>query len=456
MTTAHTGVALPGFAGRKARTAFLVVTLFIALTDGFDLSVFGVTLPVMIAKGEWGITSLTAGTIASAQLFGMLVGSLVLGYLADRFGKKTILLCTLVLYAIATLAVIVTPNVTVFTILRFVAGIGIGGVLLILIALVSELSLPDRRYFNNTIMLSGSALGGAVAPLTGALLLIHVDFRVLYTIGGVAALVMVPFAIAFIPESPNYLRLHGRHDRATTALKRMGLEQTTSATAPAVKARVRELFVRGLRARTIMSLVAAIFVFSLSTAFPTWFPQYLVLGGVELSNALLLVTLLALGAIVGPIIGGRLQDKGNAKIVVAVYFLCAALTLAGIALLLGAPVWMIMVLIFLFGAFNSPFLFNGLIANAFPVHLRGTMLGVEFAAGRTGAVVAASFGGWVASAGLPPAWNLIIWALVPLAAALVIFVIPVPRRDADGDPGVGETGSRFVETAPTAATETRQ
>ncbi|MDQ0691320.1 MFS transporter [Arthrobacter sp. W4I7] len=408
---------------RRTRIAFLAITTFIALLDGFDLSIMGVTLPVLLARETWGITALSAGTVASAQLFGMLVGAILSGTLSDRLGKRKVLIATLTLFSTFTLAVVIAPSLTVFIVFRFLAGMGIGGVLLVLVAIVSEFSLPNRRFINNAVMLAGSAVGGLLAALSGSLLLAHVDFRWLWVVPGAIGVLVIPLALVLIPESMAYLQSKGRTQRATDIADRFGVP-LPAITEKAVRAPIRTLFAPDLRARTILCLLAAAFVFIMSTAFPTWLPQYLVMGGVELSNALLLVAALSLGATIGPLFGGRLQDRGNARLVVSGYFGASSIALAVIGLAIGAPFALVIALIFVFGAFNTPFLFNGLVANAYPAELRGTILSAVYTVGRTAAIGGAGLGGVVAAAGWHPTFLFLVWALVPLSAAILVFLIP--------------------------------
>ncbi|MFG3620604.1 MFS transporter [Nocardia sp. NPDC047654] len=414
---------------KALRRRFLVVATILAIADGFDASLVGVTLPVILAKGEFGVTPGTAGAVASAQLLGMLVGAVVAGILADRIGKKKVMLATLILFSVFTLAVSIAPGLTLFLVFRFLAGVGIGGIVPTLIAYVAEFSLRERRFANNTIMLVGTAIGGMLAPLAGLALLagLGLDFRILWIMGGVFGLLLVPVAVATMPESWAYLQTHGQPQRAASLRARFGLGDL-DVPASGDRPQLRTLFTREYRGRTILIAISAMFVIGSSTAFPTWLPQYLVLGGVQFSNALALSALVTFGTIVGCLVGGRMQDRGNPRIVVAVFLLLTGLALVAIGLALGAPFWLILVLLLCYGLVNNPFMFNGLVANVYPPHLRGSILSVDFGVGRAAAVVAAALGGVIAAANLPPAVNFILWALLPLAAALAVFLIPAYRR----------------------------
>jgi AAHS family benzoate transporter-like MFS transporter len=426
---------------RGRATAFLAVVTTIALADGFDSSLTAITMPVLIATGEWGTTAQSAAAIPTAQLAGMLVGAVLAGWLSDRIGRRRVIVGTLVLFTIFTAATIIVSNLAVFVLFRFLGGIGIGGVVPTLIAVVSEYSRPQRRFLNNTIMLAGVSAGAILAPLLGIVMLGSLDFRWIWMVGGLGSLILIPLAVVFVPESGAYLVRRGDSARARRTAELFGVEFDDSPAA-SEPVRIRSLFAVGTRLRTTLILIAAAFVFSLSTAFPTWLPQYLVMGGVEFTNALLMAATLTAGGVVGPLIGGRLQDKGNARLVVSGFFILSALTTAGIGLALNAPTGVILGLIFLLGCVNTAFMYNGLVVNLYPVRLRGTILSANFGIGRAGAVVAGAAGGWIAAAALPPAANFFIWATLPLVAAVLVFLFPagdasIERSSAEIDAGAG-------------------
>jgi AAHS family benzoate transporter-like MFS transporter len=428
--TANDDSTSRGTTASRARNAFIISATIVAISDGFDGGIFGVSLPKMLEQGVLGINVGNSGTVASAQLFGMLIGAVLAGILADRIGKRRVIVGTILFYTVFTTLQAFAPGYTAFLIFRVLAGIGIGGVTPALIAHVSELSKPSRRFLNNTIMLVGTAVGAFLTPLVGLVVLNAFDFRVMFVIGGVVALLTVPITLIWIPESIAFLRARGRAAEAQAIADRFGLEGSPVATQERV--RLRALFARGLRLRTIVIMLAALFVFSISTAFQSWFPQYLVAGGVEFNSALVVAALMTAGMITGCLVGGRLQDVGNPRLVVGIFLVAGFVLLSATGLSLGAPLPVILVLVFFFGATTGAlFLFNGMVANAYPPHLRGSILALDFGAGRVAAVVAAALGGTLLAAALPPAANFVIWAIVPLLGGVLVLIIPAYGRHAD-------------------------
>jgi AAHS family benzoate transporter-like MFS transporter len=354
----------------------------------------------------------------------MLLGSLA-GFLADKVGRRPVIIGLLAFYELFTLLSIFTPSFVAFLLFRVLAG----GIVPVLVAEISEFSSPRRRYRSNTILLIGTSVGGLVVAMLGLLMLPAIGLRGLWAIGGIFAIVLMPFAFALVPESAVFLRAHGREERAAVVSAKYGLESAEAGTQDEQKARIRDLFTPEYRLRTILVVLGGAFVLGFAAAFNTWFPQSLVQGGVQFSNALIFTAAFTIGAIVGPLVGGQLQDKGNPRIVVALYLFVSVVVLATTGSVLQAPIAVIVILVFLFGATAIPFLFNGLVANIFPVRLRGTILSLEFGVGRGAAVLFGGLGGTLAAAGLPASGNFFSWAMLPLVAAITVLLIPAYRRE---------------------------
>jgi AAHS family benzoate transporter-like MFS transporter len=140
--------------------------LVIILFDGYDLAINGVTLPLLMK--DWGLSAVQAGMLASTALAGMMFGAMLFGTLADKIGRKKVILTCVVLFSGFTFAGGFASNPTEFGALRFLAGLGIGGVLPNLVALTSEYAPQRLRATLVTTMFSGYAVGGVMAALFGA------------------------------------------------------------------------------------------------------------------------------------------------------------------------------------------------------------------------------------------------------------------------------------------------
>jgi AAHS family benzoate transporter-like MFS transporter len=407
-----------GVASRRAIIGLLLLTTAISVADGYDLTVFATVLPLLLKQHEWGITAVSAGNVASLQMLGLLVGALLSGYLGDRIGRRRMVIGNLVIFSVFTGLVAVAPNLELVAALRFLGGLGLGGIVPVMIALVAEYSPENRRYLNNTIMLAGTGVGAFLAPLSGALVLSYVNFRWLFAAGGfVTFLVLTPLALRYLPESTHFLQTRRQGE----------IEDSAQA-----KTRIRSLFTRQFAARTVLILVAQFFVFSITFGLlTTWLPQYLVLSGFQITSALVFSTVSNLALVIGGVAGGLLQDRVGAKPVVIGYSLLGSVGLVALGFVLHAPVAIYLV-VFVLGFTSMLFIMNGLVANSYPAHARGTVVGLAFAVGRVGSIVATAAGGWLIAARLEPQWNFWAWILPMLVPAIALAFVRNARPADEG------------------------
>ena len=154
--------------------------LLIIIFDGYDLIIYGVALPLLME--EWSLTSVQAGFLASAALFGMMFGAMIFGTLSDKIGrKKTIMICV-ALFSSFTFFGAFASGPMQFAALRFIAGLGIGGVMPICVALTSEYAPKRMRSTLVAIMFSGYAIGGMTSALLGSFLVLDFGWEIMFYI----------------------------------------------------------------------------------------------------------------------------------------------------------------------------------------------------------------------------------------------------------------------------------
>ncbi|WP_037064432.1 MFS transporter [Pseudonocardia acaciae] len=204
---------------RNLRLLLGTVTFF----EGFDQLLVAYTLPLI--KTEWSLTGaqLTLGVTAGSV--GMLLGALACGGLADRIGRTRVVVVAMLLTALASLALVACPNFELFTVLRFVQGLGIGGEVPVAAALISELSRARGR--GRFVLLYELAFpaGLTAAAVIASVVVPAFGWRALYLIGAVPAVLAFP-VIRFVPESPRWLASRGLTERAETAMA--GIERAVS------------------------------------------------------------------------------------------------------------------------------------------------------------------------------------------------------------------------------------
>jgi MFS transporter, AAHS family, 4-hydroxybenzoate transporter len=190
--------------------AFQIKLLFwsvlIAFIDGYDIGAIAFAAPSLIR--EWHVTPKDLGIVLSASNFGVLFGSQIFGWIGDRYGRKTALIASNLLFGVLTFWAASSTNLTELSWLRFFAGLGIGGVIPNVVAINAE-SAPRNRRAALAIIAAGMVpIGGALAGFAGAGLVPHYGWQVLFYIGGVAPVVFALLAIFGLPESIKFMALH--------------------------------------------------------------------------------------------------------------------------------------------------------------------------------------------------------------------------------------------------------
>ncbi len=191
-------------------------SVLIAFIDGYDIGAIAFAVPSLIR--EWHVAPKDLGIVLSASNFGVLFGSQIFGWIGDRYGRKTALILSNLLFGVLTFAAAYSTNLTELSWLRFFAGLGIGGVIPNIVAINAE-SAPRTRRATLAIIATGMVpIGGALAGFAGAGLVPHYGWQVLFYIGGVAPVVFAILAIFGLPESIKYMTLHERHREKMEAL----------------------------------------------------------------------------------------------------------------------------------------------------------------------------------------------------------------------------------------------
>jgi AAHS family 4-hydroxybenzoate transporter-like MFS transporter len=181
-------------------------TVLIAMIDGYDIGAVAFAAPHLIA--DWHVAPKELGLVLSASNIGVLFGSQIFGWVGDRYGRKTALILCNILFGVFTFIAAYSTNLTEMTVLRLIAGLGIGGVIPNVVAINAE-SAPRNSRATLAIIAAGTVpLGGAFAGLVSALLVSTHGWQILFYIGGIVPIVAALAAIMGLPESIKYMALH--------------------------------------------------------------------------------------------------------------------------------------------------------------------------------------------------------------------------------------------------------
>jgi AAHS family benzoate transporter-like MFS transporter len=395
--------------------------------DGYDLIVYGSVVPSLLAEPGWGTGPAQAGAIGSYALAGMLIGALGAGAVTDVIGRRRIMLIGITWFSLLMLACAVAPGPGALGLLRFLAGIGLGGVIPSAIALTVEYAPRGRRQLYNALMFAGYSVGGVLAAIMALLLLADHGWRLLLAIGAAPLVVVLPLAWRFLPESLGYLVAKGRGDEAQALAVRYGLDLPALRaewTASAGAAGPRALFRPGVAAATLLFGAASFCGLLLVYGLNTWLPQIMRQAGYPLGSALTFLLVLNVGAIAGTILASVLADRFGPKPVTAVAFLLATACLVTLSQRVDTWLLLIAVAVAGLGSVGTQILVNGYVAVHYPTSVRATALGWALGVGRAGAIVGPLFGGWVLASGIGFEWNFYGFAVPALAGALLIALVP--------------------------------
>ncbi len=419
----------------RRRSPLLVVALcFLTIVfDGYDLIVYGSIVPSLI--DEWGLTPAQAGAIGSYALVGMLIGALGAGVLTDALGRRRILLVGITWFSLAMVACAVAPNPEILGLLRFVAGLGLGGVIPSAIALTVEYAPRGRRQFYNAAMFAGYSVGGVLAAVLALNLVADHGWRLLLGLGAAPLVLVLPLAWWFLPESVGYLVARGRDPEAAATAATYGLDLDVVRADSAGSAEngaggIRSLFGPALVRATLLFGAASFCGLLLVYGLNTWLPQIMRQAGYPLGSALTFLLVLNLGAIAGALAASTLADRFGPKPVTVAAFVLATACLLVLSQRVGTGLLFVAVAVAGLGSVGTQILVNGYVAVHYPAAVRATGLGWALGVGRAGAVVGPLFGGWVLTSGIGFEFNFYGFAVPALAGALLIALVPRARADA--------------------------
>ena len=400
----------------------------IIIFDGYDLAVAGIALPSIMK--QMGVDATQAGFMVSSALFGMMFGAIFLGTIADRIGRRWAIVICIVLFSVFTAAAGMTNDPVTFSVTRFLAGLGIGGVMPNVVAQMTEYSPRKVRSTMVTLMFSGYAVGGMLAAVLGKGLIESHGWQSVF-LAAALPVVLIPFILKSLPESMPFLLKQGRHDELKAIVAKLdpGFRPTAEdrfvlpPAATAASAPVRLLFQDGRGFSTVMFWVAFFMCLFMVYALSSWLTKLMAGAGYSLGSALTFVLTLNFGAVIGAVGGGWLADRFNIKwVLFSMYVLAAvSITLLGVPM----PTEALFVVVGLAGAstIGTQIVTYAYAGQFYPMAIRSTGIGFASGVGRSGAILAPIVIGTLVGMALPLQLNFIAIAIPAVVAAVAVAMI---------------------------------
>jgi AAHS family 4-hydroxybenzoate transporter-like MFS transporter len=393
----------------KYQASVFFLCALAALMDGFDSVIIGITAPA-IAK-TLGLDVKTFGPVFSAAQFGFMLGAFIAGPLADRFGRKSILILSVAVFGTFALLTPLSGSYEHLVALRFLTGLGLGGASATFVSISTEYAPLRVRATIVALMWTMVPAGNVVGGILSSAILPAYGWMALYYIGGIVPLGIAIFMVAFVPESISFLVVRGaRYAKLSPIVRRIApdlpqnpgtqyvvTEQTLSGTS------VANLFADGRALTTICFWVVFFCCWLVLITVLAWMVPVLREAGIPISKAPLMVAANSAGAVIGAPIIGRIMDKSNPYYVVIVGFLIGAAAVSALGFAVTS------VEAFAVCAFLAGFTLGGastgvvaLVATSYPTAIRSTGVGWAIGMSRFGAVVGPILAGAMLSAG----WSL--------------------------------------------------
>jgi AAHS family 4-hydroxybenzoate transporter-like MFS transporter len=399
---------------------------------------------------EWKISGALLGSVLSAALVGVLFGSILLSMLADRIGRRPVLIGACLFFSVVTLITARVQSVQELLAVRFIAGLGLGSIMPNALALVGEYCPPRVRVAAIVIVGTGFTAGAMVGGFVSFWLIPQFGWRSIFYVGGAVPLLIGMFMFFLLPESLQFLALHGKNnDKLGKWLRRVDPRVMVTRQTEFVVREQRQrgvplvkLFQQGRALRTILMwtvyFMNLLNLYFLSSWLPTVATPLVKAAGVAPSYALLVGTTLQTGGVLGAFVFGWFVNRFGFVKVLATCFSAACISIA----LIGQPglsLRLLFLVVFLagLGIVGSQSALNALAASLYPTDLRSTGIGSGLGVGRLGSIVGPMLAGQLISAHWTTE-SLFLAAAVPaLISALVMIAmrwVIEPQQQSAGAP----------------------
>jgi len=413
------------------------LTAITIVFDGIDNQLLGIVIPTIMR--EWSVPRSAFAPIVSLGYAGMMFGGAIAGISGDRFGRRVALLGSVLVFGTMTIGAAFVSGVPALAVLRFLAGIGLGGAMPNAAALAAEYVPVRRRPLAVTVTIVCVPLGATIAGLLGIRILPVIGWRQLFVLGGVVPLVAAAILFRLLPESPRFLARHpGRWPELVGLLRRMGHPVSPGASFAQTKRAITRVPMAALLQpefrRDTLALWGSFFSCLLAVYMGfSWLTSLLTGAGFSPTLASTGITAFNLGGVVGAIGGGLAITRFGSRVSMlsmTAGAIAGAVTLAFMTITVGTSVITLLALLTLTGGLINAVQTTmfALAAHVYPTDIRATGVGTAVSLGRTGAIVSGYAGAWA----LEYRGSHSFFAVIALAMCVAFTALALVRRHVPG------------------------
>ncbi|MER1975105.1 MFS transporter [Pseudocitrobacter faecalis] len=412
----------------KYQWMILALCFVTVAMDGFDTAIIGFIASDLVQ--EWGVQKADLGPVMSAALVGLAVGALTAGPMADRIGRKKVLVLSILVFGGFSLVTAFATNLTQLTLLRFLTGLGLGAAMPNAATLMSEYAPERRRALLVNLMFVGFPIGSSMGGFISAWLIPHYGWQSVLILGGVMPLALAVLLIFLLPESARYMVVKNQpQHKIATILKRIAPVADNASFVLQEAGQVKEKSALGVifspryAVGTVMLCLTyfmGLLIFYLLTS---WLPLLIRETGASLSQASIITALFPLGGGIGVLILGALMDKLNPNKVVAVGYVLTGVFVC----LVGFSTYSLVlmgVMVFIAGTImnGAQSSMPALAAGFYPTQGRATGVAWMLGLGRFGGILGAFSGAFLMQAELSFQTIFTLLAVPALVSALALLV----------------------------------
>ena len=394
---------------------------YIIIFDGYDLAVLGVILPKLMS--EWGLTGAQAGLLGSYTLFGMMVGALSLGSLSDKLGKKKVMAACIIVFSVFTFLCGFANNPTEFGWYRFIAGIGLGGVMPVVTTLTSEYSPKHKRSMMVGLMFSGYSIGGMLAALLGIFMIPTFGWQSIFYVA-IFPILFLPLILKHVPESSAFMIQTKQWDRMGRLLQKIRpeyrYEAGTTFYSPSTNANhkarivIGDLFADGRMVSTLMIWLVFFMLLYVIYGMTSWLPKLMIQAGYPLGSSLSFLFTLHLGTILGAVSSGWFMDRFSGRNVMVTYLAMGAVAIGALGFMGNSQAIYLLLVIAGATTIGTQIAMCAFVARFYPSQMSSTGLGWGLGMGRIGAILGPFIGGVLFDLDLSLQQNFLSFALPSL------------------------------------------